>query len=177
MPGSPNLLKCEDPEDIIEDIIEELIESACYERSTLRLAEVNRKEKLYHRFINVLYSFFKQYSLINLNITYPITDLVITKKDDSIIKSDTNYLNVYDNHIELGSNLKIPYEFISRLSKQNNFIYLNLVEFKYTNIQFSTTYVKNIFNQIYKNMNYHVRYNPIHTSAINFYSKTKIKTC
>lgn len=187
MPESPKLIKSED-EDIVNDLIKEIVDCVCntceiyqnpkIENENLKYTsvEIKKKEHFLYFIINYCYNILTY--MFNIQYLKKIEHVKIAYKlnNKKIVMQNMSNLEIYDNVLQINSDIKIAYEFIISISKlDNNIVCLNLIQnnFNIKKIYLKSKYYDVLYNKIVNNMNYHVRYNPILTSVVNKYKTIK----
>ena len=187
---SPKLMKCASDSSIennyeeyddIEYVVDQLMNDVCHyvekpKRQIYKYVKILQNQKIIYIIMNIIYYVFSKYNMIEYQRFFKVKS-IFCMIDKKLYKLNSAAIKVFDNCFQLNRNLKIPYEYVKTVNHGESYIELNLIpnERSITKIMIKTSNNKYIFNKIYSNMNYHVRYHPLHQNAIKYYQKFHTK--
>ena len=184
---SPKLIKCssessiEEEFDDIEDILDKLMNGVCSsfqrpKRNIYKYVKVLHNEHIIYVIMNMIYYIFSKYNLIKYKKTYRVKG-IFCMIDKRLYKFQSTMIIVFDNYFQLNRKIKIPYEYVRTINYEKKYLILNLIpnERNITKIYVETKYNELIFNKIYSNMQYHVKYHQLNQNAIKYYQKFHTK--
>jgi len=166
----------------IEEVLNKLTDDVCnvQEKQKNKFVKVINNQNICYIIINIVYHLFISLNIIKYRKIIKVKNIYCII-DGQKFKLNSKYVHIYDNCFEINKKIKIPYEYLKIIKKNNDTdIMIDLIpnERNITEIFFQTSNNYDMFNKISSNMNYHVRYHSVNTSAIKYYqnyNKTPLK--